>query len=276
MTLAPSPLRLPNFLIVGTMKSATTSLADLLGSHPDCFVAPREVHFFNHEDSFARGPAYYATFFADANGALAVGEKTPSYSEQVRHPDIPQRIREMLGPIKLVWIFREPVARTISHYRHAVIVNSVREPFDTVITRELDEGRFTAAPMVARSRYCEQVRLYLQHFPSDLMHFCLFEDFVRDPTGVTGKVAAFLGLDPDPRHLTGSASRNRTGVRADAQKRKAGPWGRFLLARRDRLLESPGAEMLARLGLHFEAPNAELARVTGLDLSGWRKHADTR
>ena len=269
MTPVP-PVRLPNFLIVGTMKSATTSLADLLGSHPDCYMAPREVHFFNHDGRYARGAAHYATYFEDAGNAKAVGEKTPSYSEQVRHANIPGRVRDTLGPVKLVWIFREPIARAVSHYRHAVMQRAVTESFDGVIGRELDTGAYTAAPIVARSLYAEQVKLYLAHFPRELMHFCLFEDFVIDPVRVTADAAAFLGLDPSPHHFSGSASRNRTDARAADQMDKAGLLGRFLLARREKLLNSASPAMLARLKQHFAAPNSELAQLTELNLNKWQ------
>jgi hypothetical protein len=271
MTDSATPMRLPSFLIVGAMKSATTSLADLIGSHPDCYMAPREIHFFNHEDRFKRGPGHYATFFAEAGGVAAVGEKTPSYTDHVRHPDIARRIRETLGPVRLIWILREPVARTVSHYRHGVMTKAIREKFDVVISRELDQGHFTAAPIVARSRYAEQVRLYLEHFPRNLMHFCLFEQFVAEPLDVAVRVAGFLGLDPDPAHFSGNSSRNRTGERAAAQREKAGPLGRFLLARRNRLLNSPSGPMLDRLADHFQQPNRELASITGLDLTAWSK-----
>ena len=39
---------LPTFLIVGAMRSGTTSLVRYLGAHPDVYVAPqKEVHFFD-------------------------------------------------------------------------------------------------------------------------------------------------------------------------------------------------------------------------------------
>jgi hypothetical protein len=264
-------LRLPNFLIVGAMKSATSSLADLLGRHPDCYVAPEEIHFFNHDEKFKRGAEFYGTFFADAGDARAVGEKTPTYSEQTRHPYIAQRIRETLGPIQLVWIFREPVARTVSHYQHAVMAGVVRETFDVRIAQELGGGKCEGAPLVARSRYVEQVRLYREHFPAEAMHFCLFEDFIQAPGVVAARVAEFLGLDPVPRFFAEGGSRNRTSENVEARKRSAGIVGRWRLARTERLLNSATPEMRARLHRSFAAPNAELAELTGLDLSGWER-----
>jgi hypothetical protein len=268
-------LRLPNFLIVGAMKAATSSLADLLGRHPDCFVAPEEIHFFNHDEKFRRGLEYYGSFFAEAGDARAIGEKTPTYSEQTRHPYIPQRIRETLGAIRLVWIFREPVARTVSHYRHALIAGATDESFDARIAHELDGDRCEGAPLVARSRYVEQVRLYLEHFPREAMHFCLFEDFVKSPAAVTARVAEFLGLAPHPECFATGEPRNRTSEKMAVSKRRAGWLGRWRFARTEELAESPSAAMKARLREHFAAPNAELARLTGLDLSTWKSAGGT-
>ena len=43
--------RLPNFLIVGAMKSGTTALAHYLAEHPDVHVPPeKEAHFFERDN----------------------------------------------------------------------------------------------------------------------------------------------------------------------------------------------------------------------------------
>jgi hypothetical protein len=39
---------LPTFLIIGAMRSGTTSLARSIGAHPDVFMArEKEIHFFD-------------------------------------------------------------------------------------------------------------------------------------------------------------------------------------------------------------------------------------
>lgn len=51
---------MPNFLIIGAMKSGTTSLYNYLRQHPEVFVSPaKEAQFFAYEgESFNfRGPA---------------------------------------------------------------------------------------------------------------------------------------------------------------------------------------------------------------------------
>jgi hypothetical protein len=48
--------RLPNFLVIGAMKSGTSSLAAYLDAHPDVWMAPtKELHFFDDPDNWAKG-----------------------------------------------------------------------------------------------------------------------------------------------------------------------------------------------------------------------------
>lgn len=44
---APKDELLPDFIIGGAMKSGTSSLHQILDSHPDIFIPDRELHFFN-------------------------------------------------------------------------------------------------------------------------------------------------------------------------------------------------------------------------------------
>ncbi len=106
------PIEAPDFLIVGTMKSGTSSLRHYLSQHPQIAIPAREIHFFDRDDTYARGPAWYLGRLArdrTANTTI-VGEKTPTYSYD---PKVPARIHRDFPGVKLVWIFRNPVDRTI-------------------------------------------------------------------------------------------------------------------------------------------------------------------
>ena len=48
-------MRLPDLLVPGAGKSATSSLHDYLGSHPEIFMSqPKEPHFFVKAERFFR------------------------------------------------------------------------------------------------------------------------------------------------------------------------------------------------------------------------------
>ncbi len=131
-------MRLPNFIIVGAMKSGTSTLRDLLTLRDDVFLPPGEVHFFSDDEKYARGMDWYASLFATAQTAVAVGEKTPTYSYL---PECAVRIHQHLPDVKLVWLFRDPVARTYSHYWHSVKNGSERLSFHAAIETESDRVR---------------------------------------------------------------------------------------------------------------------------------------
>jgi hypothetical protein len=65
-------MTLPNFIIVGAMKSGTSTLRDLLTLRQDVFLPPGEVHFFSDEEKYRRGMDWYASLFARAGNAIAI------------------------------------------------------------------------------------------------------------------------------------------------------------------------------------------------------------
>ena len=70
----------PTFLVIGAMKAGTTALWRYLREHSEVFMPdPKEVHFFSRK--WDEGWDWYEAKFADTDGALAVGEASPSYSE---------------------------------------------------------------------------------------------------------------------------------------------------------------------------------------------------
>ena len=57
--------RLPDILIIGAQKAGTSWLKEQLRAHPGVFMPRDEVHFFDHEDKYAKGSEWYADQFAD-------------------------------------------------------------------------------------------------------------------------------------------------------------------------------------------------------------------
>ena len=105
---------LPNFLIIGTQKAATTWLARCLGEHPDVFMSePKELYFFTHLE---KGLNWYKAHFNECSGEAAVGEASPGY---IIHPEVPERIKAILGnDVKIIVSLRHPVDRAYSAFGH--------------------------------------------------------------------------------------------------------------------------------------------------------------
>ncbi|WP_251941179.1 sulfotransferase family protein [Salinibacter ruber] len=187
----------PDFLIVGAMKSGTSTLAHYLRQHPEVYMPVDEVHFFYEQGrgNWQKGFQWYESQFHEASPSQIAGEKTPTYSYL---PGTAERIHEVLPNVKLLWIFRDPIDRAYSNYWHAVCAGVESKSFAEAV--RLEEQRIKKSPWkgyVRRSIYSEQVERYLDYFDQNQMHFCLLENLKEKPNSVLKDLAGFLGVDSD-------------------------------------------------------------------------------
>jgi hypothetical protein len=270
---------LPHFLIVGAMKAGTTTLRHYLQGVEQVWIYPGEVRFFSQDRKYAQGLGWYESLFEQAAGKAVIGEKSPAYSFQ---PRVPQRIHSCLPDVKLIWLFREPVARTYSHYWHSAIRGKERLSFQTAVAREDERVRHNLLRgYKRRSRYAEQVSRYLQFFPKEQMLFLLFEELVKEPAAVLNRVLEFLEVDGRidrlPHHTHANVTRAPRSVRLQWLARTIfdrGPG--FDLVKQFNVRKEPGypripQDLREELSREFEEPNEQLAALTGLNLSVWRK-----
>lgn len=257
---------LPDFIVIGAMKSGTTALMDYLMRTESVFTPVnaagsyvKELHFFdkNHE----RGPNWYRVYFplerARPPTPHAIGEGTPYY---LFHPLVPERVARLLPSARLIAILRDPVERAWSHYRMSV--NLDREPLDFDAALAAEEQRLAADwqrlaagqqpsdafqyhSYAARGRYAEQLERWYRHFPREQVLLLTNDALDSEPAGVYEQVLAHLGL-PMP------AVRPELGVVGTT--RAKGPM--------------PDAAR-ASLAQTFEAPNEQLRALTGLQLDAW-------
>ena len=276
---APGPL--PTFLIIGAMRSGTTSLAAYLADHPDVFVArQKEVHFFNRE--FGRGLDWYRAQFAEARGETAIGEATPAY---MSHPDAPARIAKALPGARLVATLRDPVDRAYSHYCFMRGFGRERRSFAQAIAE--DDASPSQALMgnyMTFGRYLPQLERVTAVFPRSSLLVLLFEDLRSDPEGTFAAVCRHIGVDDtfrppnlgkalNPPHQLRSQRLMLAMVRWHAWRRLPFKLGERL----DRWNRTPvrypplDPELRRELVERTAAERAALAAWLGRDLSAWER-----
>ena len=193
---ATAGLRLPDFLIVGAMKSGSSSLVELLNRHGDISLPSRELYFFSERKKFAKGAGWYAEQLRrQAAPARLLGEKCVSYGYI---EEAAPRIVDTLPGVKLVWILRNPAQRSYSNYMHNLRNGIERLPFRAALEREA-AGRAPSVytQYVARSRYAVEIRRYREHLSAARMHVLLFEDLLARPLEVLGELFRFLGVEAE-------------------------------------------------------------------------------
>ena len=102
----------PTFLIIGAAKCGTTSLFQLLRTHPEIGMsAVKEPNFFSRDPEFQRGWEWYESLFAGHEAKVAVGEASHTYTKIGIYPHAVTRIVERLPEAKLLYIVRHPLVR---------------------------------------------------------------------------------------------------------------------------------------------------------------------
>ncbi|MEM7229762.1 MAG: sulfotransferase [Planctomycetota bacterium] len=197
----------PDFIIIGAMKCATSTLHDQLAAQDGIFMtSPKEPNFFSDDDVFSRGESWYRDLFADAAVESLCGESSTHYSKLPTHDHTIERLVEMLGTdLRLVYMMRHPVDRLVSHYMHEW---SQRE-----ITCPIDEAVSAHPELVDYGRYAYQLESWMNVFGQDAILPVFFERFVAEPQDELQRIATFLGLTSDVTWVEELKQRNASGER---------------------------------------------------------------
>jgi hypothetical protein len=197
--------RLPNFMIIGAPKTASTSLYDALQRHPLVFMSTKkEPNFFNVDKNYVRGIDWYLSFFSGAAAYPLRGEASVRYLDRslVAAP----RIKELYGlqPLRFVVIFRDPAERAYSGYWQAVRDGTEDLPFEEALAAE--ERWFRAHPNTVLvpeterkafhiGRYATHLEPFLDRFDRSCFLFLLTEDFKGDFNAAVLRTFQFLGVE---------------------------------------------------------------------------------
>ena len=182
--------RLPNFLIIGTMKGGTTSLYHYLRDHPQIFMPKYKApEFFVEKSNWHRGVDWYRGQFAGAGDAVAVGEASNTYTKYPRIDGVPEKMAEYIPDARFIYVVRSPIERIRSHYLTKVAEGAETAPLEEIIV--------TKPWYVDICRYALQIDQYLEYFERNRL-LVFTSDELRDHRQATVKRAyEFLGVDPD-------------------------------------------------------------------------------
>lgn len=182
--------RLPDFIIIGMMKSGTSSLYYWLAEQPECSPAAKEINFFSEDALWARGVEWYSTFFAEARPGTLVGEASTSYTKDAG-PQAARRMAATVPDARLICVLRHPLERTRSEYRHHVRRGREKEPLVDALRREGNS-------YIGLSMYFQRLKPYIEAFPREQLCVVRLEDLSSGGAPGWAAVLAHLGLDARP------------------------------------------------------------------------------
>jgi hypothetical protein len=247
-------LRLPDFIIGGAPRTATTWLYELADRHPAiCMARPvkPEPKFFLIEELHARGLCHYAqTWFASLPANRCFGEKSTNYLES---PVAAQRMRDAIPDVKLIFLLRNPIDRAYSNYLWTRLNGLEVEDFGRALVLEehrealLPEHLRYARPYAYFSRglYAQHLARFFRLFPRQQIMIIRSEDIATRPREVAAAFHEFLGVPPRPDDA------NALGLINSAVDRDTPPLPAAVRAELHRRYAEPNRQLAALLGPDF-------------------------
>jgi hypothetical protein len=212
------PIRsLPDFIIIGTARSGSTSLYYNICQHP-CVLSAAYDELGYFDSNFHLGLNWYRSLFPTLFSKWIVkqkkqfaitGEDTPFY---IWNPLVAKRILKILPKIKLIVVLRNPVDRAYSNYHLGIRAGSENLSFEDAIQIELkklneinDEFEHNVEKYtiprsyIAKGFYADQLKIWLELFSSEQLMIVSTEDLESNPQKTLDRIYNFLKIPKNHR-----------------------------------------------------------------------------
>lgn len=201
-----------DFVVVGAQRAGSTHLAACLQDHPELYLCPDEVPYFEDPFFTNSAPSTLAAAVAGARPGQRIGIQRPEY---LAREECPARIRAHSPGAVILAVLRDPVERAVSAWFWYVQFGRV--PFhslDAGIEALLD-GRSDAAyphgpEILEFGFYGRHLGRYFDQFGPDRV-LVVLNDELEDPA-TFARIYRSLGVDPEHRPAPAGRALTNAGV----------------------------------------------------------------
>lgn len=221
-------MRMPDFIIIGAMKCATSTLHEQLALQSGIHMSdPKEPNFFSDDRQWGRGLEWYSWLFESARTSDLCGESSTHYTKLPTYPETIERMKAHLpDSVRFVYVMRHPIDRLVSQFIHQWTKREV----DGDINDALDEH----PELVAYSRYSMQLRPFVEAFGRQAIMPVFFERLTAEPQETLEAICRFVGYEGAARWADDLGRQNVSRERLRSS------------AVRDAMLKLPGMTTLRR------------------------------
>lgn len=197
---------LPNLIIAGAHKAATTSLYTYLAAHPDVYGSgKKEIDYFTplRYKEQPENIENYERFFANRKNEKYAIDASPAYMYGGKL--LRDKMLEVLPPHKVIIILREPVDRFLSNYNwlRAKLFIPPEESFEVFIQKCIQE---MGKPLKDNNFYRRSIEegMYIDFVPDWVdvykndIKIIYFEKLISEPKAVMVELAKWLDIDEAP------------------------------------------------------------------------------
>lgn len=178
---------LPNFFIIGAMKSGTSSLHHFLAAQDGFGMSStKEPNYFaKARTPFHKSLSWYKNLFPAGKWR---GESSTAYTKYPFIKHVPKRIKKHVPDAKFIYIMRDPIDRSLSHITHEMLEGQV----EMTTNGDSFVSDFNS-PFVQFSKYGVQLQQYLQLFDKSQFLLLDFNELKTNPSECIQRIFDFLG-----------------------------------------------------------------------------------
>jgi hypothetical protein len=198
--------KFPDYLIIGSSRSGTTSLFEYLMNHPNVeYPTTKQVHYFDKYSHF--GKNWYKMHFPLKWKKGISGDATPYYFNS---PNASKKVHELMPFVKIIIMCRNPVDRAYSQYYLEHNGKNETLSFEEAIEKEDDRikdeyNKMELNPNIHNQKYYtysyldsgkyeKHLKKWLEYFPISQFMFIKSEDFYEYPSKVFLEIQKFLNI----------------------------------------------------------------------------------
>ncbi|MEO9964292.1 MAG: sulfotransferase [Reichenbachiella sp.] len=225
----------PDFLCIGAQKAGTSWLQYHLREHPQIWLPPfKEIHYFDDLDRSShlrnlilrrgqylrslhklgqiplerglirdlfwfmkyfvmpRTNRWYQSLFQPKAGQIA-GELTPAYARLT--PELISEVYKFNPELKLIYVLRNPIDRTISQLKMQMSRKSVFDEDRDLPDKERLEAYMKIPQLFANGDYLTNLSNWQTVFPENQILVLFFEEMSASPTEYLKKILDFLEVN---------------------------------------------------------------------------------
>jgi hypothetical protein len=219
--------RVPDFFVIGPMKSGTTALYTMLRRHPQIYMPDSKEPWFLADELRSRaslrpnGTGWtpksmedYLALFDGARPEQRVGEASALY---LWSRTAARAIADLQPDARVITVLREPASFLRSlHLQFVQVYIEPQKDFRKALSLESSrrQGRnrprneyWPGATLYSdHVRYVDQLRRFEEYFPREQMLVMIYDDFRNDNAATMRTVFRFLGVDDAAEIAVGDAN----------------------------------------------------------------------
>jgi|GEM_PF-3072219 len=206
MSETKSDIRHPDFVIAGFAKTATTTLAARLATHPRiAFSEPKEPNSYIKPNLPGMTWCAPGTTFGNPPPDALMGEGSVRYGMTHLHPEAAENLAAANPKARLLFVVRDPVKRAVSHWRMLL-----SDAPDLLSPEEMLDHQWAFDALATTGRYRLHIEHFLKFFPMEQIKVVDFDQITTEFDSNIDGILEFLQPGLNRAGLDAEVSSNVT------------------------------------------------------------------